>query len=637
AVVQSLHAQGLLHIDEAETALDDENSVVETDSGVEESEAPFFNPVNLEGDAQQELVSFENMARSLSEALPLLLTQPSADEVSAFLSHVVALSEEKWTQSLREKTSVIRDLTRRRAALRDNIDVLHNYRLILKQVLPALGGPNTVLGKGTRAIVLSGDVDRAAAQLRERFDEELGSDCEFLYNKTDDTALVGLVSFPEGKGDTVSSILSSQGISPVDLSDEDYQDATIAQVISRLEAAMEKQREQVYGLRTELETASMASGPELLAMKSVVADKLAQLRVKTQFAESQMVTVIQGWIPEDQYSALESAVESEFPGQVDVNRIKREGSGHQSIPTLLSNPKLFKPFEVVLKLFKPPTYGTIDPTIMVAISFIVFYGFIVGDVVYGIVIWLTAHALGKKLAHIPAGVDVSKVGKWMGGSSMFFGVLYGEYAGEWFPGLLGIPHLWFHRGHELNQLLLYALYMGIFHIIFALCTSVWQNFKHHHMKHGFEKLGMLLGVLALNIVSFGYFEVAPFDAPNMQILAGILFFVGGVLIIWSMGIILGAVGILEVLSLGGNIISYARLMALGVFAVSIADLANELPAAAGYMIGIPAAIALHAANIAVSMASPMIHSLRLNFVEFLPKFYAPEGRVFNPFKKETIS
>ena len=71
--------------------------------------------------------------------------------------------------------------------------------------------------------------------------------------------------------------------------------------------------------------------------------------------------------------------------------------------------------------------------------------------------------------------------------------------------------------------------------------------------------------------------------------------------------------------------------------MSRTDLANALPSQVGYAIGIPAAIALHATNIAISMASPMIHSLRLNFVEFLPKFYAPEGRAFNPFKKETTS
>ena len=630
AVIRSLHAQGLLDIDNADVALE-ADTVAENDA--EESQSPFFSPVSLEGESHQELVSVEEMERSLNEVLPLLSTQPADDDVRAAVTRVAAMSEEEWSQSLREKASVIRDLTRQRVALVDNIDVLHNYRLILKQVLPALGGPDTVLGKGTRAIVLSGDVDRAVTQLQEQFDEALGADCKFLYNKTGESNLVGLVTFPEARGEVVSTVLSSQGINPVYLSDDAYQNASIAEVISRLEAAMETQRQEVADLRTQVDTASVESGPELAAMKSIVADKLSQLRVKSQFAESQMVTVIQGWTPRDRFAELETAVEKEFPAQVDVNTIDHKGAAHLSIPTLLSNPSLFQPFEVVLKLFKPPTYGTIDPTIMVAISFILFYGFIVGDAVYGIVIWLTAHAMGRKWSHIPAMIDVSKVGKWMGYSSMFFGVMYGEYAGEIFH----IPYVWFHRGHEVNQLLLYALYMGIVHIIMALVLGIYENYKHHHMAHAIEKLGMLLGVLSLIIISFGYFEVAPFDTQALKIVAGVLFAIGAVLIIKAMGIVLGAVGILEVMSVGGNIISYARLMALGLFAVTIADLANALPSQVGYAIGIPAAIALHSVNIAISMASPMIHALRLNFVEFLPKFYAPEGRAFNPFKKETTS
>ena len=118
-------------------------------------------------------------------------------------------------------------------------------------------------------------------------------------------------------------------------------------------------------------------------------------------------------------------------------------------------------------------------------------------------------------------------------------------------------------------------------------------------------------------------------------LAGVLFVIGAALIFWTMGPVMGAVGILEIMSLGGNIISYARLMALGVAAIAIAGIANDLPSSMGPWIGIPMAIIVHLANIGLSIASPTIHSLRLNFVEFSPKFYAPEGKGFNPFKKET--
>ena len=112
---------------------------------------------------------------------------------------------------------------------------------------------------------------------------------------------------------------------------------------------------------------------------------------------------------------------------------------------------------------------------------------------------------------------------------------------------------------------------------------------------------------------------------------------GSGLILKALGPMMGAVGILEIMSIGGNVISYARLMALGVAAIAIADIANGLPEVLGLWIGVPMAIMVHIANILISMASPTIHSLRLNVVEFLPKFYSSEGKGFEPFKKETMS
>ena len=105
----------------------------------------------------------------------------------------------------------------------------------------------------------------------------------------------------------------------------------------------------------------------------------------------------------------------------------------------------------------------------------------------------------------------------------------------------------------------------------------------------------------------------------------------------TMGPMMGAIGVLEFLSLGGNVISYARLMALGLAAVSIALQANTLPDVLGPVIGIPLAILVHIINIGISIASPTIHAMRLNVVEFLPKFFSPAGKGYAPFKKETQS
>ncbi|MFP6597611.1 MAG: V-type ATP synthase subunit I, partial [Candidatus Hydrogenedentota bacterium] len=187
-----------------------------------------------------------------------------------------------------------------------------------------------------------------------------------------------------------------------------------------------------------------------------------------------------------------------------------------------------------------------------------------------------------------------------------------------------------------EQLLIWAIYIGIFHVLLGLVLGIKESFRHGHKMHGLEKLGMFLGLIALLIQSFANFDVAPFNSSIFTVLSVIFFAVGVVLIFYTMKF-MGFIGLIEIMSLGGNIISYARLMALGVASYVIADIANTLPGMMGYWIGIPMAIVVHTGNIALGIASPTIHSLRLNFVEFLPKFYSPEGKGFTPFKKEIVS
>jgi V/A-type H+-transporting ATPase subunit I len=620
-VVNTLHEKGLLHLEDVST----EN----------ESAPGFLDRVQLEGEDQAAFVKLEESERALNEIAPLLTLAPGALDVQSATQSIAGMPEAEIHTKVMSWSDQLRAVTRERTQSQDAIEVLKNYKGILEQVSPALGGANVKLGKGTRALVLNGNTKKIVARLDERLRDEIGAGANFHRNQVSRRQVVGLLTFPPDKEDQVSRILGQEGITPVDMRDQGFGEATLSEVLARIDKTVAHHNEIVQKSEGAANKLSRQFGAELLGAKAVVADRLARLRVQGQFAESQMVTVIEGWAPEQRFGELVKTVQTKFPGQVEVNQVPTPENALP--PTLLANPPLFKPFEVILKLFAPPTYGTVDPTIMIAFSFILFYGFIVGDVVYGAVIILAALWLGKKWKNVPAIQDASKIGVYMGISSIFFGVLFGEYAGEVIPEMLGIPYLWFHRGHEQIKLLIYALYLGIVHILLALSLGVYENYKHHHMHHAIEKLGMLFGVSALIIFSFGFFEVAPFNSTPALVLAGVLFVVGAGLILKELGPMMGSVGVLEILSLGGNIVSYARLMALGLAAIAIADIANGLPEAFGPVIGIPAAILVHLVNIGISMASPTIHALRLNFVEFLPKFYAPAGRVFNPFKKETMS
>lgn len=627
-LVRTLQDRGLLHLNEVDTEM--------------EAAPEFLNRVALEGDEYDEFVATEEAERTLSEVVSLLTTTPSEFDVQAATERCSALDQTDLFAQVQDWAEQLRETTRKRSEAQDQLDVLSNYKVVIEQVAPALGN-DVKLGKGTRAVVLTGDVTRAVARIEERLTNDLEDTYKFHKNQTSKKQLVGLLTFPEDKTDLVSKILNQEGVAPMDMSSSDYSDLSAREVLEKINTTIGNLQAELGTLEGEANTISQQVGADVVSARTIISNAVARHRVAGNFAESEMVAVIQGWTPSDQFESLKGIIESEFAGKVDVNQIEAGDPHHTTIPTQLRNNKFVRPFEVCMSIFRPPAYGTIDPTAMVAVAFILFYGFILGDAIYAIALFGLAKLLGRKFGHIPAIKDVEKIATYMAASAFVFGVAFGEYCGNFvelwlWPKLFGTEfHLYlFHRAHETTKLLIYAIYIGIFHIIMGLVLGVREDFRHDHKKHAIEKLGMLMGLVALIIQAFAFFEHPFFTAAILTPVCVVLVVVGVALIFYAMGA-MGFIGVIEIMSLGGNVLSYARLMALGVASIALADIANTMPGMMGYLIGIPVAFGVHLLNIGIGIASPTIHSLRLNFVEFLPKFYSPEGTGFAPFKKEKVS
>lgn len=634
-LVRNLQERGLLHLDEVSTEVE----------GAED----FLNKVVLEGEERDAMLAAEDAQRALAEVAPLLTVQPGAGAVSESAAQLESLEEADLFEQVKGWTEELRETTRKRLNEQDQLEVLNNYRTVIQQVAPSLGA-DVKLGKGTRALVLTGDVDRAAARIDERFEKEFENNYAFYKHMASKKQLVGLLTFPEDHALLVNKILNQEGVAPMDMSDAGYTDLTASELLAKIEETISALTTDVASLKEEADSISSSVGANIVAARALVGDAVARMHVSDNFAESEMVAVIQGWTPSEQFGELSKAIEADFPGQVDVNEIAPDDPHHPNAPTQLRNNKWVKPFEVVMGIFKPPAYGTIDPTSMVAVSFILFYGFILGDACYAVGLFLLALLLNKKLGHIPAVKDVVTIAKYMAASAFVFGVAFGEYFGnfveKWlWPKLFGSEfHLYlFHRALEPNDTLKIGIYIGIVHILLGLALGVKEDFRHGHKTHAIEKLGMWLCIVAVIQQVFSFFEHPVFGAAFLTPVSMVMGIAGVILLFYSMGL-MGMIGIIEVLSLGGNILSYGRLMALGFASIALADIANMLPGMfgggsvnLGYVIGIFGAFAVHVLNIGIGIASPTIHSLRLNFVEFLPKFYAPEGKGYAPFKKEKVS
>jgi len=259
-------------------------------------------------------------------------------------------------------------------------------------------------------------------------------------------------------------------------------------------------------------------------------------------------------------------------------------------------------------------------------SFILFYGFIVGDAGYGLTILALAAWVRSKWGHIKMANDAATVFKWMGISTTVFGIIYAEFFGD-IPDRLGIPAI-FHRAHYTTQLLALAVMIGLVHIVTSLVIAIREGYAHGHRKHAEEKLALLLGLCALLMAAGGGSAGVP-----MSGYLGLGLFVAAVVFFFrSMGA-MAPMGIIEIIGISANVLSYGRLMALGVAGIAFADIANGLPGSLG-IVGVLMALGVHLFNFSLSVFSPTIHSLRLNVVEFLPKFYEADGRPYQPFRKD---
>ncbi len=624
-LVAFIQEQGILHVEEVPL-------FVENTPG-------FLHRVHLSPVQKQEKEDLETFDQTLRELTLLLHRRPHWEKVREAQARLAKSDSGEWSDKVREWSRNLRSIVRQRTNLQDNIEVLRNYRQTLRNIEPLLGNKKDqlVLGENARAIMLQGDVAQNLHTLKSRLADDVGPGCEVIEKRLSRNLMAGLILYSESQNEAVGKVLHDLKIDPVEGPDKTLRGLSIDEVLAKLDEAVERQEKRLNELEEELRAFSRDEGAELVAMQIVVADRLAQLSIRNQFAQSELLAVIHGWAPSDELPRFYRELQSRFPNEVAVeDRAVESAEERKHVPTLLRNHEWVKPFEVLMALLRPPAYGSLDPTILVGFFFVMFYGFILGDAVYGLIIAGFAYWGRRAFAHIELAKHAFTVGIYMGFSSVFWGVMFGEYLGGIIPGR--DLALWFYRGDETNFMFLLALGIGfgLFHVPLSLCLGIYESLRFNDTHHAQEKIGLLIGLGALGLGVLNYAEVGIFAGAWVFIPMALMFGAAVVLLVLGLGA-LGLIQVIEIVSLAGNVLSYARLMAVGVASVYLASSANEIAGLVPNIFGaILVGFTMHVLAIVIGIVSPAIHALRLNYVEFLPKFFAPEGRTYQPFRKEAV-
>jgi len=434
----------------------------------------------------------------------------------------------------------------------------------------------------------------------------------------------------------------------------------------------------------------IVSSEELLNIDTQKAE--APLR----FATSENTFVVEGWIPNNEFDRFQSTIDKAADGRVYVTKIEphptpykgevdaavdKHITEHHEIdaPVKYNNPKFLAPIQNVIDAYGRPRYNEIDPTMLFAIVFPLFYGFILGDVGYGLLTLILMLFLKTKLK--TDGIQILiKVVIVCSISTIFFGFVFGEFMG--FPmaepivdgegGILGLVSLSslyepFHaiqigsigpvslpmerlqaggpHGDTyvfgIKDLLFYTCVIGVIQIMLGYVLGFRNELKQHGLKaailHKVSWASILMGGVAVVFYVFPLMLTQSLGTLNPM---DPLFLVGGAMIIVGLIMVMmgeGPMGLIEVISLVSNVLSYTRLLAVGLSSVGIAFVINMMcgmMADAG-LIGLIGAILVflvgHTANLVLGLYAPFIQSLRLHYVEFFQKFYKGGGRIYNPF------
>ncbi len=566
------------------------------------------------------------------------------------------MSLEDIASNVDDEEAAVKDLLNSKNELEAELSRLSKYEPIVKKIAPLAQQISATEHFTSIALLIEKRYKTILTYIEEELNKITNGQCDIVSADVDEETTAAIVVFRKSFSEEVHNFLATENVNQVRLPHE-LADKPYDEVLDEIK----KRRDEIPGklnvIKKQLDSISKSWYIKLIALKEFLGDRVDTLAAVPKFGQSGHVFVVTGWIPKDQVESTRKLLTDKFEGKVELTEEVPTHEELEEAPVALSNKGLIKPFEFIYMLIRPPKYGNLDPTFIVAIFFPILFGFMLGDIGYGLCliggVYLVRYLLKKRGTKSLFFDMFTSVMLIAGISTTLFGILYLEFFGDLLFKIIGwdkghVAWVWGHtsgggvwgwpveRVAEENVdvfsiILLIVMVIGVIHMTIGLVIGLINAIHEKEKKHAVEKVGYLLFIWGLVVVFGTMWGLPAIKGPGA--IVGVIMMVGGIVCGAYGG---GFGGAIEAALTFGNILSYARLYGIGLASVILAEVANQLGAkftGAFIPIGIIVAVLLHTLNLLLGILSPSIQSLRLNLVESFTKFYKEAEVEYKPFKK----
>jgi V/A-type H+/Na+-transporting ATPase subunit I len=377
---------------------------------------------------------------------------------------------------------------------------------------------------------------------------------------------------------------------------------------------------------------------------SAAEDRAAQQHAATQTLDDADLFALQGWVPAPQLERLQALADER-----QLALLVEEPGEEERPPTLLDNPPDLAAGQDLVDFYQTPGYRSWDPSLVVFLSFTLFFSMILSDAGYAALLGFGVLAGWRAMGRSDTGRRLRILAATLCGSALVWGLIVGSYFGASPPAGSWLAAFKLVDINDFDTMMRLSVSIGVGHIALANGIMAWRNRGHNR---AWVSLGWIAVVLGGLLLWLGSGAAAPLLARIGWVLLG-----GGLLAVFLFGserrvkggldllwrVLEGLSALTNVTKIFGDVLSYLRLFALGLASASLAltfnDLAREVADAhpgMGLLFSLLILLVGHLLNILLSLMSGVVHGLRLNFIEFYNWGLSEEGYPFRAFAKKGV-